>query len=94
MTQSTPSASTNTTKPKRSFCLWYMQGSLAPLIKFWEMSGTLPEAIERAKTHCRIMGYKFVRVRPHIVDLEEQERLKMGYPDWTEDMEPPKEVKP
>jgi len=76
-----------TEKKLRSFVLWYLQGSLHPLFKIFEFRGTLPEAGIRAKKHCTIMEYKFIRVRPHIVDLDQQEGLKLQNSSWSEDQE-------
>ncbi len=44
---------------------------------FW-FDGNLKEAVARARVHCDLMDYVFVYCMPHIVDLEAQEKLKLG----------------
>lgn len=60
----------------RCFTLFFRFGNRPPLTKVFLFSGDLPEAIERAKKHCALMGYRFCGCYPHIVDLDKQERLK------------------
>lgn len=80
-------------KAKRTFTGWYWQGNLPPLSKVFEFDGTLTQAAIRFSEHCRKMGYKWGRVRPHIVDLDKQEELKFKDPDWTEEMDSVEAVK-
>jgi len=41
-----------------------------------EASVSLKAAIERGQQHCIKMAYKFIKVRPFIVDLDERERRR------------------
>lgn len=59
----------------RVFRLQYRQGNEIKE-KHFNFSGPLQEAILRGRDHCEKMGYRFILVRPFIVDLEHQEKLK------------------
>ncbi len=74
-------------KKNRSFVGWYLQGNMHPIFKIFEFKGTLPEAAVRFQKHCRVMEYKYIRVRPHVVDLDQQEGLKLQNENWSEDQE-------
>ena len=53
--------------------------------KNFNFRGPLKEAIERGKDHCNKMGYRFVLVRPFVVDLTHQEDLKFSDPERFEE---------
>jgi hypothetical protein len=68
---------------ERLYTLAYRQGSQVKE-KHFPFNGKLGGAIERGKLHCNRMGIKFVVVRPFVVDLDYQERLKFeGREDYT-----------
>jgi len=56
--------------------LYYMIGSSSPQIKNFALDGDLKRAIVRAKVHCATQGYQFIRVRPLISDLDEEDAVK------------------
>ena len=60
-------------KPERTFILYYHFRAAKPLDLVFTFDGNLPEAIERGKKHCTVMNYRFIKVRPFIVDLDERE---------------------
>lgn len=69
----------------RSFTGFYHFRAAAPLSLTFELKGkspddiTLPKAIERFKLHCQRVNYRFIKVRPFIVDLDEREaRINQG----------------
>ncbi len=53
--------------------------------KNFNFRGPLQEAILRGKEHCNTMGYRFVLVRPFVVDLDHQENLKQSDPERFEE---------
>jgi hypothetical protein len=57
----------------RSYTLWYHFRTTKPQELHFELAGPLPMAIERGIVHCQRMNYKFIKVRPMIVDLDERE---------------------
>jgi len=44
----------------------------------FNFSGTFRDAIVRAQKHCEIMNYRFVSVRPAIIDMDEVEKHHLG----------------
>lgn len=58
---------------ERSYQLDYKSGQKV-WHKYFKLRGNLPDAIRRGRLHCERMGYWFVNVSPHIVDLDIQER--------------------
>ena len=56
-----------------------------PKLKMFEYKGLLKDAIREFYTHCQIMGYRFISVRPFMVDLKEQEERKVSDPDYKDD---------
>lgn len=62
--------------------LFYFQGGSYPFHKTFSLDGTLRDAINEAHRHCKVMGYKFLIVRPAAATLKDQEALKMKYEDW------------
>ena len=61
------------TTQERTYILYYHFRAAKPLDLVFTYHGTLPEAIERGKQHCERMQYRFIKVRPFIVDLDERE---------------------
>lgn len=55
--------------------------------KIFTFDGGLKDAITKGRSHCQNMGYRFVMVRPAIVDLEHQEKLKYSDPEWDESID-------
>lgn len=70
-------------KDTRYYKLIYFQGTHSN-DKIFPFKGGLKDAILRGRLHCEIMGYRFGQVRPAIVNLEHQEKLKHSDPDWIE----------
>lgn len=67
---------------KRSYILYYHYRLSKPQELGFEMMGrtdeeiSLKKAIERGQRHCLTMNYKFIKVRPFIVDLDEREKRR------------------
>lgn len=61
---------------RRTFILYYRYGAQKPSDKVFEHVGTLRDAITRGKQHCETMDFRFIAVRPFIVDLDDQERQR------------------
>lgn len=67
---------------KRSYSLSYRRGNEL-LTKHFELDGNLGAAIKRGREHCEIFaprGYRFIIVRPLIVDLALQESHYLDNP--------------
>jgi hypothetical protein len=58
----------------RTYILYYHFRAAAPLTLVFEHVGTFKEVIERAKLHCIRANYRFIKVRPFVVDLDEREK--------------------
>lgn len=70
---STPSQSA-----KHQYTLFYRHGSnpYPQTLNFLHSSADVRGVIyERCKRHCEVMGYRFVSVRPTIVDLDKEENF-------------------
>jgi hypothetical protein len=62
---------------KNLYILYYRpKDTNAHFIKYFEHEGSLEKAINRGRTHCDIMGYRFIFVRPFLSDITGEERLK------------------
>ena len=61
---------------KRSYTLYYHYRNSRPQELHFEYEGDLKNAIERGQEHCIRMNYKFIKVRPLIVDLDDRERRR------------------
>lgn len=59
------------------YLLYYRHGMNANLTKGFYCDGDLLKARHRAEDHCKIMGYKFIFVRPLICDLDVEEEDKL-----------------
>lgn len=57
--------------------MFYRHGLNANLTKGFYFKGDLAGARKRAETHCKIMGYKFIFIRPLICNLETEEDYKL-----------------
>lgn len=57
--------------------MFYRHGMNANLTKCFKWPGDLQEARKRAEKHSKIMGYKFIFIRPLIVDLDKDEEYKL-----------------
>ena len=60
----------------RTWTLYFRYGSVPILHKNFNLPGNMLDAINRARQHCIIMGYKFICVRPLLIDLDEQEKRR------------------
>jgi len=58
--------------------LWYHYGSAIPQTLVFAYEGMMTEASIRARKHCEIMGYRFIKLKRAIVDLEDREYRKMS----------------
>jgi hypothetical protein len=61
---------------RRVYLLYYHYGTVPWVIKGFFFDGPMKDAIIRAREHCLRMGIRFIKIRPLVVDLEEQERRK------------------
>lgn len=59
------------------YIMFYRHGLNANLTKGFYCDGSLLMARRRAEEHCKIMGYKYIFVRPMICDLEQEEEYKL-----------------
>ena len=50
--------------------------------KVFGHSGNLTSAIIRGRDHCEVMNYRFIKVRPFIVNLDDQERRRLENSDY------------
>lgn len=57
--------------------LYFRHGVQATLHKNFHHAGSLFEAKKRALEHCKIMGYKFIFLRPMVADIEQEEKYKL-----------------
>ena len=60
----------------RYWILYYRFGNVPQLTKGFRLDGGIQEAINRGRKHCDLMDYKFLLVRPMVVNLDYQERLR------------------
>ena len=60
------------------FCMYYRHGVNPGLTKIFYYSGNFQEAKKRAESHCGIMGYKFIWLRPFVVDLDAEEATQLS----------------
>jgi hypothetical protein len=66
--------------PQHFANLWtihYRHGMNATLSKNFFYDGDLNGAIARAQEHCKIMNYKYIFLRPLIVDIDKEEEYKL-----------------
>ena len=59
------------------YIMFYRHGMNANLTKGFYCEGGLLNAQKRAQEHCKIMGYKFIFVRPMVCSLEAEEEYKL-----------------
>ena len=59
------------------YVMYYRHGMNANLTKGFYCSGDIAVAIQKARDHCKIMGYRYIFVRPLIVDIEAEESYKL-----------------
>lgn len=87
MTPSKPATSVSETIPpsfpdifKGLWLIHYRHGMNPGLSKGMYHVGDVRSAVERAKRHCEMMGYRYVFVRPFVSDLqkEEMDRAEKG----------------
>ena len=73
----------------RTFTLYYHYKASIPLTIHFEFDGDLRAAAARGLDHCKVMNYRFIKVRPLIVDLDlrEQRRLDEEYKEFYEDVD-------
>jgi hypothetical protein len=70
----------------RVFKLYYTRGTNQE-DKLFYFDGGLRDAIQEGRRHCSIMNFRFVAVRPGLVDLRHQEKLKLSDPEWSTDQD-------
>lgn len=58
---------------KDMWILFYRHGMNSTLQKNFSFAGSLPQAVDRAREHCKIMNYKYIFVRPLVCNLDEEE---------------------
>jgi hypothetical protein len=63
-------------KGARLYTLYFFKGSSSPLSKMFWFDGNLRAATVEARRHATAFGIRFLFVRPAIVDLREQERMR------------------
>ena len=64
--------------------LFFRHGMNAALSKNFYHDGDLQSAVRRAQEHCKIMGYRYIWLRPLICNIEEEEEAKLkGYSSTT-----------
>lgn len=65
--------------PKFLYTLYYRQSSnpFPNTVSFYHQSKDMKSVSERAKRHCEVMGYRFVYVKPAIIDLDKEENYLM-----------------
>ena len=79
VTETTPRkipTATELINSKKVWTLYFRYGSVPFLHKNFIHDGNMLDAINRARQHCIIMGYKFICVRPFLIDLDEQEKRR------------------
>ena len=59
------------------YSLYYRHGSNTSCFKLFEHKGDLASAAQRGRTHCELMGYVFIYVKPFLSDLEWEEKRKL-----------------
>lgn len=71
---------------ERSYVLYFLHRNryTEPKFKMFKIKGLLRDAVARAHKHCEIMNYRFISVRPFMVNLDEQEERKLNNPDYDE----------
>ena len=57
--------------------IFYRHGMNPELHKYFYYDGNFIEARKRAIDHCKTMGYKFIFLRPMIVDIDKEEEYKI-----------------
>jgi hypothetical protein len=59
----------------QTFVLYYLHGGNAHVKqKNFNHNGTKESAITRGKSHCEVMGYRFIRVEPFFSNLDSDEK--------------------
>ena len=56
--------------------MYYHFGNTIPQTLNFPHNGSMSDAAQRAREHCVIMSYRFIKIRPFIVDFEDRERRK------------------
>jgi len=70
------SEKTSIINTKKLWTLYYHFGNTIPQTLNFPFDGSMSEAAQRAREHCVIMGYRFIKIRPFIVDFDDRERRK------------------
>ena len=69
----------------RIWTLYFRYGNIPYQFKNFIQDGTMAEAISRAREHCIKMNYRFICIRPFLIDLEEQEIRKSRFGEIEEE---------
>jgi len=66
-------------RPQHFSNLWtlhYRHGMNAGLTKNFHHEGDFESAQLRARKHCEVMGYRYIFLRPMVIDIESEEEYK------------------
>ena len=69
---------TKTFTDQKFWTLYYHFGNTIPQTLNFPFEGSMAEAANRAREHCTVMGYRFIKIRPFIVDLQDREERKLS----------------
>ncbi len=68
-----PLASGIVKDPSKIWILFYRHGVNPSCYKGFYHDGTMREAQNRAQKHCNVMGYRYIYIRPFMVDIDKEE---------------------
>lgn len=63
---------------KHCWHLFYRHGPTPFAFKSFYHNGSEKEARERAQTHCQVMGYKLIMIKPMLADIQMEENIQLG----------------
>jgi len=61
------------------YVMYYRHGMNPQLNKVFRHNGDMASAVLRARKHCEIMGYRYIFLRPFIIDIESEEDYKRSH---------------
>lgn len=59
------------------YTLYYRHGSNTSCFKLFEFKGDLAGASQRGRTHCELMGFVFIYVKPFLSNLDAEEKRRL-----------------
>ena len=67
-------------REQHQYTLYYRQGNNPhpQQLTFMLNSPKLQDAVRRAQRHCEVMNYRFVSVKPTVVDLDREENFLLN----------------